>query len=501
MADQMKKLRKLGLSVGCLNSSISNQVDGSIQQGLYSSDRVPPSFSSLSLSDENPSHSEDIQFSMSVASGNCPIVFLHPEAIASPSESARKLLTGDKYQNNVVACVVDEAHCIVEWGSQKSSFRPDYGKLSTLRAYFPNVPIIALTATAPPTHVKLIIESLHLENPQFVTRSPNRPNIFYRRRLRLPTNCGPQSYDEILIPLANSLKSLKISHPLTVVYLPLKWCGYAFRLFEHILGAEQYLHDKELPEDRLFAQFHSPQDFMMKSLILGEIVKAVPVCRVIFATSALGMGVDAPNIEKVIHIGPPRSLEAYFQETGRAGRSGCKAEAILYFNKTDIKASIKDMDESVRKFCLSEGLCLRQQLLQHFNFMHHEEDPQNCCDVCLEKCQCSVCSDSRLVVCVGNEKAIEADVKIRCLLCNESRAKLTRSLKNLRLEYGIACSRLGGGIDSTTGLTLALIKSVVSKCEYIKDVNYLMENFDFWFKEHAESFFEVIKQHTLSLEH
>eukprot|EP00794_Sanderia_malayensis_P018450 gene18450-20298_t len=99
--------------------------------------------------------------------------------------------------------------------------------------------------------------------------------------------------------------------------MPLKWCGYAFRFLEHILGAEQHLHDKKLPEDRLFAQFHSPKDFMMKSLILGEIVKAVPVCRVIYVTSALGMGVDAPNIEKGIHIGPPRSLEAYLEEAYR----------------------------------------------------------------------------------------------------------------------------------------------------------------------------------------
>ena len=89
-------------------------------------------------------------------------------------------------------------------------------------------------------------------------------------------------------------------------------------------------------------------------MILQQLVNSHPVCRVIFATSALGMGADAPNIERIIHIGPPRSLEAYFHETGRAGRGGNQAEAVLYYNNTDISKSVKEMSNSVRSYCLSE---------------------------------------------------------------------------------------------------------------------------------------------------
>lgn len=121
-----------------------------------------------------------------------------------------------------------------------------------------------------------------------------------------------------------------------MIYLPLKWCGYAYRVFENIIADDQYFpKDKKIPDNRLFAQFHSPQESAMKSMILQQLVQSRPVCRVIFATSALGMGVDAPRIERIIHIGPPRSLEAYFEETGRAGRAGHQAEAVLYHNNTE----------------------------------------------------------------------------------------------------------------------------------------------------------------------
>ena len=122
---------------------------------------------------------------------------------------------------------------------------------------------------------------------------------------------------------------------MTIIYLKLKYCGYAYSLFERILQSEQYIGES-IPSNRLFAQFHSPQTASMKEEIIREIKNSDSNIRVIFATSALGMGVDASHIVNIIHISPPASLEAYFQEIGRAGRRNLAATATLYYNNEDI---------------------------------------------------------------------------------------------------------------------------------------------------------------------
>ena len=113
------------------------------------------------------------------------------------------------------------------------------------------------------------------------------------------------------------------SAPLTIIYLKLKYCGYAYNLFERVLGDKQFVGETRDPVGRLFAQFHAPQTTPMKKAISGEMRKTDSRIRVLFATSALGMGVDArSSVEHVIHITPPSNIESYLQEVGRAGRTG-----------------------------------------------------------------------------------------------------------------------------------------------------------------------------------
>eukprot|EP00112_Aurelia_sp_Birch-Aquarium-sp1_P007307 Seg1796.4 transcript_id=Seg1796.4/GoldUCD/mRNA.D3Y31 product="Bloom syndrome protein" protein_id=Seg1796.4/GoldUCD/D3Y31 len=475
ISDQMKKLRNLGIPVYFLHQS-SDCEDVSFEEAASA-----PSCAVFN----------DGQHSLSDAR----IVFVHAETVVSPSDQTMNTFLADNFQKNVVACVVDEAHCVVEWGSRNDSFRPDYGKLSALRSYFPDVPVIGLTATAPYSHLKMIVKLLQLQSPNYVSRSPNRPNIFYMKRKRLPSIHGSKSYDDILLPIATSLKSSPINFPLTIIYLPLKWCGYAYRVFENILADDQYLpKDEKIPDNRLFAQFHSPQESAMKSMILQQLVQSRPVCRVIFATSALGMGVDAPRIERIIHIGPPRSLEAYFQETGRAGRAGHQAEAVLYYNNTDISKSVREMSDSVRSYCRSDDLCLRQQLLSHFQYQAPACEKHSCCDVCQKKCPCDTC-DAK----TSEPMSVEEDAapSVRSFLSSESKIALLKDLGELRVQISSGFIRFGGGIDAATGLTVPLIEKVVEMCLQVTDVDFLMENFDFWFREHAEIFFKTICKHTL----
>ena len=200
----------------------------------------------------------------------------------------------------------------------------------------------------------------------------------------------------ILRPIALNLLKDKIHYPLTVIYVPLKWCGFAYKFFESVLGSLQYYPQNcsEISENRLFAQFHASQTKSMKDQILGQLCSSVlSTVRVIFATVAIGMGVDIPSIWQLIHIGPPCSLEAYFQETGRAGRDGKPAQAILYYNNRDIGKNRTGMQDEMRSFCKSNDSCLRCQLLASLDFSETQpiKPMHACCNICKQKCTCPEC--------------------------------------------------------------------------------------------------------------
>ena len=264
-----------------------------------------------------------------------------------------------------------------------------------LCASFPGVPVVALTATASKMDILAIKDSLNLKNPLEVIANPNRPNIFYEKVFY--TGDDTEFFEQILGPIAAMLKESTVQYPLTILYLPLRWCGFAFKYFERQLGSQQYhpSNAEALPENRLFAQFHSPQTNAMKDQILKELASPISKVRVIFTTVAMGMGVDIPSIRQIIHVGPPRSIREYFQETRRAGRDGRPSTAVLYYNNRNIAKNREGMSEDIRTFCRLDNACLRKFLLKcldarDVDFMSVHVG-HLCCSYCKALCHCPDC--------------------------------------------------------------------------------------------------------------
>ncbi len=225
----------------------------------------------------------------------------------SPERMAAKGFIDFLLQLNISAFVIDEAHCISEWGHE---FRDDYRKLSTIRTYFPSIPIAAFTATATYKVKSDIIHQLHLNDPVFIKATAFRKNI------------------EILIKNreGNGHKQL-----LSIIEEKKGESGivYAFSRKETEEIA-RFLRSKGI----ITRFYHAGMNSVERTAVHKEFMN--DSLQVVVATIAFGMGIDKSNIRFVIHTSIPKSIENYYQEIGRAGRDGLDSQAVLLYSMSDV---------------------------------------------------------------------------------------------------------------------------------------------------------------------
>ncbi len=347
---QLPALMRQGLTivVSPLIALMKDQVDAARENG------IPAAVLNSSLSAE-----EARAAWRELAAGRIRLLYVSPERLSIPD------FRGQLKRFGLAGIAVDEAHCISEWGHE---FRPDYRALGLLRAEFPAVPIAAFTATATRQVQEDVVRLLGLRNPFVVRASFDRPEIFYRVAAKEGT--GENQVREFIrrhegepgIVYRGTRKAVEK----TAQYLS----AHGVRAVAYHAGIDD--------EDRRLRQ---------EAFVRDE-------ATVVVATIAFGMGIDKSNVRWVVHADLPRSVEGYYQETGRAARDGEEADTVLFHGPADIASirwqiqQIEAPEERARAEArlreilryVGAQVCRRIPLLAHFG----EQHPGNCgrCDVC-----------------------------------------------------------------------------------------------------------------------
>ncbi|MDO8810541.1 MAG: DNA helicase RecQ [Gallionella sp.] len=333
MQDQVDALKQLGVQAAFLNSSLDAEAAREVLR--------------------------------SVLGGELKLLYVAPERLMT--EGFLNLLERLQQENRIALFAIDEAHCVSQWGHD---FRPEYRALTVLHERFPNVPRIALTATADAPTRREIVERLALEQARQFVSSFDRPNIRYRvtqknnARQQLQTFLETEHSDDAGIVYCLSRKKVEE----TAAWL------------------------KESGWDAL--PYHAGLDAATRSKNQKRFLREEGVIMV--ATVAFGMGIDKPNVRFVAHLDLPKSMEGYYQETGRAGRDGLPANAWMAYGLGDVvsmrqmllsgdapeerkRVELQKLD-ALLGFCESTD-CRHQTVLRYFG----EEHPGDCgqCDNCL----------------------------------------------------------------------------------------------------------------------
>ena len=333
MQDQVAALDEAGVRAAFLNSSLSAEQAGAVERDFVR--------------------------------GNYDLLYVAPERLMSPR--FMNLLEQAVQRNGLALFAIDEAHCVSQWGHD---FRPEYMQLSALPERFPQVPRIALTATADEITRAEIIANLQLEGARTFIDSFDRPNIRYQiveksnARVQLLRFLGAEHEGDAGIVYCLSRRKVEETA--------------AFLVSEGI---------RALP-------YHAGMETSERSRNQETFLREDGV--VMVATIAFGMGIDKPDVRFVAHLDLPKSIEGYYQETGRAGRDGLPANAWMAYGLGDVVQQRRMIDESdadpqhkrvsAAKLDALLGLCettacRRVRLLAYFG---EATDPCGNCDTCLE---------------------------------------------------------------------------------------------------------------------
>ena len=384
------------------------------------------------------------QVKSDILSGKTKLLYVAPESLTK--EENVEFLQHVK----ISFYAVDEAHCISEWGHD---FRPEYRRIRPIINSIGNAPIIALTATATGKVITDILKTLEITGATCFKTSFNRPNLYYEVRAK---NENTIEKDIVRFIKQNDGKS-------GIIYC------LSRKQVEELAAVLQANGIKALP-------YHAGMDAATRVENQDKFLKED--VDVIVATIAFGMGIDKPDVRFVIHFDVPKSLEGYYQETGRAGRDGGEGQCVLFYSNKDVQKLDKfikgkqGLEREIGDLLLGEvkayaesSVCRRKMLLHYFNEDFTEDNCGNC-DNCLNpkkqvEAQDSLCAVIEAVIAI--KENFKQDYIIDILLGKETSEILAHRHENLDV--------FGSGQGEDDRWWNAVIRQALIGGDLTKDVN------------------------------
>lgn len=366
-----------------------------------------------------------------------------------------------------------------------AAFRSVYADLQELRTLAPSIRMMALTATTTKETKQTIIDVLRMTNVYEVAESPNKDNITYVVNY-MPNDSDVQDYFSWIIQEIKEGKTEK-----TIVYCQtIKQCSIIYSTLRAMLGQDMFKGNSRYP---VLEMLHSCTPDANKETVLESFRKEDGQGLVLVATIAFGMGVDCKGVHRTVHFGPSKNVEAFIQETGRAGRDGKPSFSYLLYKGLQLNHVEKDIKEF-----LKTKECRRK----HFGSEHFSiSDPlHTCCDNCASKCNCNSEGCAEYTSLVVGDKAASASTQNKRHVNESQREEVEKAL--MRYRKSLVMNLIGksphGQVKSLTNVNTLLgfselqIEQVVNSCETIFSLEDVLRCVEIWDMHHAKKIINVL---------
>ncbi|XP_066279241.1 uncharacterized protein [Branchiostoma lanceolatum] len=403
------------------------------------------------------------------------------------------MLASPRCRDNIVGIVVDEAHTTYKWGegSKKSeAFRQSYSQLGELRSLVKEgTPVLALTASVDSTSRGRVINLLNMQGAQTILISPNKENI----RLgvvKVPND--PFKQLTCLDWVAKMLKDKGAAAPYVIIYVRSIYAtGLVFHYFKALLS--DYMWVDRDPEKRtrniLVSMYHKDTLPKYKENVISSF-GGNGNCRVVIATTALGMGMNFPHVSYVILLGPAKDTETILQQVGRAGRDGSQAEAVVYYHG----GYMAQVDQAVKTFVKTNPTdCIRKGLYCFFEDTPVSVTPgHRCCTHCHKTC---TCADEGCNEQFPRSESFQNTVKLPARfreVADKDRIMVRESLQEYKSLLLANTTYLYSSSAACSGFGDELIEAVVTKCDHLFDIDYIKTHFPVYSAQHAQEILRIM---------
>lgn len=317
-----------------------------------------------------------------------------------------------------------------------------------------------------------------MKNTKVIQRSPDKENMRY-----IVKKAKDEEIEETLSWLLHDLNLFCGDMEKTVIFCcSIKECGEIYETFLYNLSDEQHCH---------FAMYHAKTPQRIKDFVLTDFLNPDGVIRLVIATSALGMGVNIPNIRRIVNYGVPKNMESYVQGVGRGGRDGQDVMAIMYYKPHHLC----HIDKVMRSFAKNQEKCRRSYILEFFGEKIKNKTSTSlhkCCDICTRSCNCGSCPEEVFKYKCSEISEKDSHYGLTRQVTPEEKETFVDVLHDLN-EENKKCGSVLGSSSLCNTIDDAVIKDISDDLKHVFSTDYIMNNFPVFNEQLAYQILSVIK--------